>query len=270
MTASDQAPAPGANGPAPPPDLLRRRWIRTIAGNLDEWFRADPNVLVLTETSCHPEQSTPELFWRPDVMVVFGRPRGYRDSYRFWEEASLPPQVVFEVGGAGVDPLRKLSLAQEFGVEEYYVHDPAAGETSGWVRQDDGLRLLPHIDGWVSPRLGARFSAGRELTLEGPEGRPFWGYVELLERQLDQERQRADSERERANQQVQRTERERYRKREERHRAEREFERAERLAARLRSMGLDPDSPAPPASGPAPTPVEDLAALDPDAGSPTG
>jgi Uma2 family endonuclease len=30
-------------------------------------------------------------------MVVFGRPKGYRGSYKQWEEDGLAPQVVFEV-----------------------------------------------------------------------------------------------------------------------------------------------------------------------------
>ncbi|WP_448562404.1 hypothetical protein [Trichothermofontia sp.] len=30
-------------------------------------------------------------------MVVFGRPKGRRGPYRQWQEAQIPPQVVFEV-----------------------------------------------------------------------------------------------------------------------------------------------------------------------------
>ena len=30
----------------------------------------------------------------PDAMVAFGRPKGYRGSYRQWEEGGIAPQVV--------------------------------------------------------------------------------------------------------------------------------------------------------------------------------
>jgi Uma2 family endonuclease len=32
----------------------------------------------------------------PDTMVVFGRPKGDRGSYKQWQEENIPPQVVFE------------------------------------------------------------------------------------------------------------------------------------------------------------------------------
>ena len=34
-------------------------------------------------------------------MVVFGRPKGRRGSYRQWEEDNIPPQVVFEILSPG-------------------------------------------------------------------------------------------------------------------------------------------------------------------------
>ena len=35
------------------------------------------------------------------AMVVFGRPKGYRGSYRQWEEGGIAPQVVFEILSPG-------------------------------------------------------------------------------------------------------------------------------------------------------------------------
>ncbi len=33
----------------------------------------------------------------PDVMVVFGRPKGRRGSYKQWQEDNIAPQVVFAI-----------------------------------------------------------------------------------------------------------------------------------------------------------------------------
>jgi hypothetical protein len=55
-------------------------------------------------------------------MVVFGRSKGRRSSYRQWEEGNIAPQVVFEV----VSPSNSVSemkikqgLYDQFGVQEY-------------------------------------------------------------------------------------------------------------------------------------------------------
>jgi Uma2 family endonuclease len=37
-------------------------------------------------------------------MVAFGRPKGYRGSYKQWEGDNIPPQVVFEVLSPGNSP----------------------------------------------------------------------------------------------------------------------------------------------------------------------
>ena len=39
-----------------------------------------------------------------DVMVAFGRPKGYRGSYMQWVEGGIAPQVVFEVLSPGNRP----------------------------------------------------------------------------------------------------------------------------------------------------------------------
>ena len=100
------------------------------------------------------------------------------------------------------------------------------------------LRVIEEIDGWVSPRLGVKFRReGGDVRLYLPDGRPFVSFVEL-QAQLEQERQRAEAEQQRAEAEAQaRTEAER--------RAEAERQRAERLAARLRALGIDPESEMP-------------------------
>jgi Uma2 family endonuclease len=150
-------------------------------------------------------------------MVVFGRPKGDRGSYLQWREDNIAPQVVFEVlspGNSAKEMLKKLAFYDRYGVEEYYIYDPDDGELLGWQRQGKTLVNIASIIGWVSPRLGIKFTLKNgNLVIYRPDGERFLTYLEL-EQQRQQERQRAEQER----------------------------ERADKLAERLRSLGVDPDT----------------------------
>jgi len=157
-------------------------------------FRDDPNVFVAGDLLWYPVEGDSTIRTAPDTMVVFGRPKGHRSSYRQWREDDIPPQVVFEVLSPGNrihQLLEKLYFYQDYGVEEYYVYDPEAGELEGSRRQGDRLRRIENIKGWVSPRLKVRFDLGEngDLLLFGPDGRPFATYLELIA-QRDQAEQR--------------------------------------------------------------------------------
>ncbi len=68
-------------------------------------------------------------------MVVFGRPKGDRGSYRQWEEDNIAPQVVFEVlspNNTLTEMAAKLEFYDMYSVEEYYLYDPDTGDMSGW------------------------------------------------------------------------------------------------------------------------------------------
>lgn len=58
----------------------------------------------------YPVESHPEIRTAPDVLVVFGRPKGHRGSYKQWEEDNIPPQVVFEILSPGLIALRAVPL----------------------------------------------------------------------------------------------------------------------------------------------------------------
>lgn len=45
----------------------------------------------------YPVEGNNNVCTASDVMVVFGRPKGYRGSYKQWLENNIPPQVVFEI-----------------------------------------------------------------------------------------------------------------------------------------------------------------------------
>jgi len=192
------------------------RYIVMIQGGIAALFADDPDVFVAGDLLWYPVEGDNRTRAAPDTMVAFGRPPGDRGSYMQWREDNIAPQVVFEVlspGNTSSEMSRKFGFYQQYGVEEYYIYDPDRGTLSGWLRQGDRLEQIPQMEGWISPRLGIRFSLeGTELALYRPDGRRFETFLELSQR-ADAERQRAESER----------------------------QRAERLAERLRALGVDPD-----------------------------
>jgi hypothetical protein len=160
----------------------------------------------------------------PDAMVVFGRPKGPRSSYKQWGEDDIAPQVVFEVlspSNSARDQKSVLDFYHTYGVDEYCVYDPDANRLEVWLRQDGQLRRMSHINGWTIPRLGICFRLNKDtLTIFYPDDRPFLSAVELARRMEQAERSAEQADR----------------------RAERQRLRAERLAERLRALRIDPDA----------------------------
>ncbi len=220
-------------------NTLQFKWIVTIKEGLEALFRNDPNVFVAGDLLWYAVEGKPKVRTAPDAMIVFGRPKGYRGSYKQWVEEGIPPQVVFEIhspGNRARETIRKFRFYEHYGVEEYYYYNPEIGDLSGWLRSGARLRAIDQTDGFTSPRLQVRFEPGAgpdSLNIIAPDGQRFLTYVELVER-WEAERQRAETESERA-------EFERQRAEVERQRAEFERQRAERLAARLRELGEDID-----------------------------
>jgi Uma2 family endonuclease len=192
---------PDSDGKPMADNTLQFRWIVTIQGGLDAWFRQDPNVFVAGDLLWYPVEGNNKLSAAPDVMVAFGRPKGYRGSYRQWEEGGIAPQVVFEIlspTNRPADIIGKFRFYDRYGVEEYYLFDPETQRLEGWLRDGNELQEIEHIDGWISPRLGVRFDlSDDELQIIRPDGRPLITYVELAT-EAEQAYQRADYERQRA------------------------------------------------------------------------
>lgn len=215
---------PQSDGKPMADNTIQFRWIVTIQGGFDALFRDDPNVFVAGDLLWYPIEGQPEICAAPDIMVVFGRPKGDRGSYLQWEEAGIAPQVVFEIlspSNTIAGMMRKFRFYERHGAEEYYLYSPHTGELVGWQRQGETLEDIVSMDGWVSPRTGVQFEReGDALVLYQPDGERFATYVELIG-QRAQERQRAEQEHQRA---------------------EQEHQRAERLAARLRALGIDPEA----------------------------
>lgn len=192
------------------------RWIMVIYYNLEWLFADNPNVFVAGDLLWYPVEGNNKIRQAPDVMVIFGRPKGDRGSYMQWKEENIAPQVVFEIlspGNTLTEMNKKQVLYDRYGVEEYYLYDPDKNDLSGWLRTDERLDVIESMQNWTSPRLGICFNQSEdELQITRPDGKLFASYVdisrrlELAEQQIEQERQRA-----------------------------------ERLAERLRAAGIDPD-----------------------------
>jgi Uma2 family endonuclease len=179
------------------------RWILVIQQNLDWLFADNPNVFVAGDLFWYPVEGRPNIVNAPDVMVVFGRPKGDRGSYQQWNEEDIAPQVVFEIlspSNSQDEMDRKLLFYDRYGVEEYYIYDPDRNRLRGWLRGEDGLDVIPQMADWVSPRLGIRFALSEESwEFYRPDGERFLSYVEISQR-FEEERQRVEEERQRADQ----------------------------------------------------------------------
>jgi Uma2 family endonuclease len=193
---------PDSDGQPMADSTLQFRWITTIKTNLDWLFRNQSDVFVAGDLLWYPVENDNKLRQSPDIMVVFGRPKGERGSYRQWLENNISPQVVFEIlsrGNTLTEMAKKQLFYDRYGVEEYYLYDPHKNDASGGIRGENQLEILETLDNWVSPRLGIRFQLGEpEMLLFYPDGQAFTSY-------------------------------------------NKEKQRAERLANKLRELGLNPD-----------------------------
>ena len=87
------------------------------------------------------------------------------------------------------------------------MYPPFPAHAEGWTRKGERFARIAEMNGWVSPRLGMRFELqDGNLRLFGSDGREFRSPAEIAA---------------------------------ERDAAER---RADRFAAKLRELGIDPDS----------------------------
>jgi Uma2 family endonuclease len=223
--------------------MLQYDWMVTIKEGLDKLFRDEPNVLIAGNLLWYPVLGDPTIRMAPDAMVAIGRPKGRRGSYKQWQEADHPPDVVFEVlspGNRAVEMERKLQFYDKYGVEEYYVYDPDDGSLEGWIRSGNHLQAVPQMSGHVSPLLDIRFEPGDgpdSLRIIYPDGSRFLTREEE-QKQFEADKRQADNH---AEQQRRIAIAKTQLAEEERLRAEEERLRAERLAARLRELGVEPD-----------------------------
>ena len=205
------------------------RLIVWIKENLELVFADDPNVFLAGDLLWYPVEGNNKLSQAPDIMAVFGIPKGYRGSYQQWNEDNIAPQVAFEIWSGDRIGLmmQKFQFYERYGVEEYYFYNPQTLELGGWLRRESQLEAIEQMDSWISPRLGVRFQLSETgLEMFGPSGEPFISFVEL-----DRLRQQAEA----------RAEQERLRAQQAEMLLEQERSRSQALELRLREMGIDPN-----------------------------
>jgi Uma2 family endonuclease len=214
------------------------RWIVLIKENLEILYAHDPQVFVAGDLLWYPVQGHPGIRVAPDAMVVFGRPKGDRGSYKQWEEENIVPQVVFEVlspGNTLSEMSKKLLFYEHHGVEEYYLYDPDRETLDGFIRDEQTmLEPIDNIQGWISPRLNIRFELTNSgLVIYRPDGAPFLTPVELRHL-FEEEQQKTKAAKAEVEAALARAE-------QEQQRAEVTQAQNDRLAARLRELGVDPE-----------------------------
>ena len=215
---------PCSDGQPMADSTIKYKLIVTIKEGCELLFKDDPNVFVAADLLWYPVERRNDISQAPDIMVIFGRSKEDRRSYLQFSEDNIAPQVVFEIRSFSDNQTKmskKFSFYNRYGVEEYYLYDPAENELIGWQRIEGVLEVIEPIEGWISPRLGVRFELPETgLEIYRPDGEKFLSYSEL-DQQRELERRRAEE----ASQ-----------------RAEEASQRAERLAAKLRELNIDPDS----------------------------
>ena len=195
-------------------------------------YLANRQATVLADQFLYYSKGFPKLRDAPDVMVIFDVPPGGRDNYKLWEEGQVP-SVIFEMTSAGTqdkDQVFKKMLYEQLGVKEYWLFDPK-GE---WIEEKlRGYRLQGEI---YEPITDSR-SEPLELRLQ-IEGSIIGFYREdtgeklLIPDELAEALQQEVVARQQAESQLE----------QERQRAEEAEAQLEQLKAKLREMGVDPDT----------------------------
>ncbi|NET62546.1 MAG: Uma2 family endonuclease [Symploca sp. SIO2E6] len=180
-------------------NTIQFRLITTLQGGIDTLFADDPSVFVAGDLLWYPTEAVDgeSVSQAPDVMVVFGRPKGDRRSYKQFLEENIPPSVVFEIlskSNTKKEMEAKFDFYERYGVEEYYKYDPRTNILEGWLRRNNRLIAISNIEGWISPRLGCRLeTANGKLEVYRPDGQRMETYVETSKRAELESKERRDA-----------------------------------------------------------------------------
>src|SRR5205807_8645404 len=69
---------PDSDGKPMAENTKQLRWIVVLFGNLCALFRDRPDVFVAADLFWYPVEGEPDIRAAPDVLLVFGRPKGDR------------------------------------------------------------------------------------------------------------------------------------------------------------------------------------------------
>ncbi len=247
---------PESDGKPIADNMAQARWMTFLSTNLGLLYKDDPDVLVAMDLLWYPVKDKVDVVAAPDVMVIFGRPKYDRGSYKTWAEGGVAPQVVFEImsdSNTVGEMLKKSGFYQQHGVKEFYLYDPDTGAFEVVLFADSGMNVVSVETEWTSPLLGVRFApqARADMEVYYPDGSPFQSFKESQEllvyrtRERDRERERANNERLRADAERGRADTERLRAEAETKRADAETQArmaAEAEIARLRALVAQSES----------------------------
>jgi Uma2 family endonuclease len=188
---------PESDGQPMADNTLQFNTIVNIKTNLDILFEQE-EVFVAGDLFWYPVQGSPKKVLAPDVMVAFDRPKGYRSSYKQWEENDIAPTVVFEVlsnSNSASEMIRKAIFYQNYGVEEFIIVDPYTNEIEVYTRQEDALTAFDIVSNiWKSEKLGITIEVQEDqLNFFYPDGQPF-----LMPEQWKAAREKERAEKEKA------------------------------------------------------------------------
>ena len=173
---------PDSDGKPMSDNTVQHRWIDMLFHNINSLFAPRDDVFVAADLMWYAVKGHPSECAAPDVMVVFGRPKGDRGSYKQWREEGVPVTVVFEVlspANSADEMSKKAIFYEDHEVEEYYVIDPATNRLDVFLRQGTVFRRQ-ESRGFVSPRLGIRFDvSGPEVVVSRPNGEAFRNYLSV-------------------------------------------------------------------------------------------
>jgi hypothetical protein len=116
-----------------------------VARKLDDAY-------VTSQLSLYYRQDDPAAECDPDLMVVLGAGKRFRDSFRVWEEGRLP-DVVFEIVSETTfeeDIGARWRLWERLGVREYFLFDP---EDRLLIPRLQGFRLADGVFQQIEERI---------------------------------------------------------------------------------------------------------------------
>lgn len=221
---------PCGDGRRVPDDPRRAHVLEALHMGFRAWFRCHTDVVLADALMWYPVEGRGDVRTAPDLLFAFGRPIARRYSYLQWLEGGEPPQVVLDVWATSAtadERQAKFDFYQRHGVDECVGYDPHAGRLDVWVRDGHRLRRVDAADGWTSRWLRASFSLlGADLRVVREDGDPLRTYDECLSRWSTVNHPAPTAVLRPAP--VDQYHRERVR--------------AEKLAAKLRELGIDPET----------------------------
>jgi Uma2 family endonuclease len=207
---------PDSDGKPMSDNTLQWDTIAYTVNSLRSWYHHRPDVFVAGDLLWYYEEGNPKARVAPDGLVAFGRSRGYRGSYRQWDEDGVCPQVVFEVlspKNTRTEMRDKYNTYARLGCQEYYEINPYKKRIIGFEVVDNVVTHIVNGVGRHSTRLGLALQFDDEIfRFVDPSGTYLPTSIEAVEsaRAALAEKQAADA-------------------------------RADKLAERLRALGIDPD-----------------------------